>query len=52
MPIWLVRGTLLSERCSFGKTGWARASCQYALICRAMKPKLRVCKDTQSCGGA
>ena len=39
MLIWLVLGILPCERCSSGKTGRARGSCQLPLMCRAMKPK-------------
>jgi hypothetical protein len=39
MPISSVREISHSERYLSGKTGQARVSCQYALMCRTAKPK-------------
>jgi putative transposase len=39
------------ERFAPGRTGCERASCQYALMCRTVKPKRHASKGMPSCGG-
>src|SRR5260370_28311914 len=51
MRSWWVVEISRCQRCSAGKTGCGRGSCQLSLICQAKKPKLHACNGMQSCGG-
>ena len=53
MPIWWGRATSRSGRGVSGRTGWHTGQLSVAPdVTRAVKPKLHVSPDMQSCGGA